>query len=131
MASCKPLGEYAWIVDRIRQYEKELTSVTEKRDALEVAIDRAIDDMPEGFVLRPFLEAHRAEVKGMLLTEYREAEAMELFREEGKAEGKVEGLRLLGTLITRLLELGRNDDVARVARDADYRDQLIAEFGLS
>ena len=28
----------------------------------------------------------------MLLTEYNEAEAMELFREEGRAEGRAEGL---------------------------------------
>ena len=30
----------------------------------------------DGFVIKPFLELHKAEVKGMLLTEYKEAEAM-------------------------------------------------------
>ncbi len=44
------------------------------------------------FVIKSFLELHRTEVKGMLLTEYNEAEAMELFREEGRAEGRAEGL---------------------------------------
>ena len=39
--------------------------------------------MPDDFFIKPFLMAHRAEVKGMLLTEYNEAETMELFREEG------------------------------------------------
>ena len=43
--------------------------------------------MPDEFFIKPFLMAHRAEVKGMLLTEYNEAETMELFREEGRAEG--------------------------------------------
>ena len=32
-----------------------------------------------------------AEVRDMLLTEYNEAEAMELFREEGREEGRAEG----------------------------------------
>ena len=56
------------------------------------AVDRAISDMPDSFVIKSFLELHRTEVKGMLLTEYNEAEAMELFREEGRAEGRAEGL---------------------------------------
>ncbi len=48
--------------------------------------------MPGDFVIKPFLMAHRAEVKGMLLTEYNEAETMELFKEEGRAEGEARGI---------------------------------------
>ena len=36
------------------------------------------------------LTAHRAEEKGMLLTEYNEAEAMELFKEEYLKRGREE-----------------------------------------
>ena len=43
--------------------------------------------MPADFVIKPFLEAHRAEVKGMLLTEYDEVATMELFKEDGRVEG--------------------------------------------
>ena len=39
--------------------------------------------MPDDFVIKTFLVAHRAEVKGMLLTEYNEAEAMEKFERDG------------------------------------------------
>ena len=35
---------------------------------------------------------HKAEVKGMLLTEYNEAEQMELFKEDGRREGIIETL---------------------------------------
>ena len=56
------------------------------------AIDRAISAMPDDFVIKPFLEVHRAEVKGMLLTEYNEAEQMELFKEDGRREGIIETL---------------------------------------
>ena len=55
------------------------------------AVGEAIESMPDGFVIRPYLQAHKAEVRDMLLTEYNEAEAMELFREEGRAEGRQEG----------------------------------------
>ena len=63
--------------------------------------------MPKDFVIKPFLEAHRAEVKGMLLTEYNEAETMELFREDGRKEGLEEGEKkgILNTL-TSLVQDG-------------------------
>ena len=48
--------------------------------------------MPDDFVIKPYLEANRVEVKSMLLTEYNEKETMELFKEEGRAEGRAEGL---------------------------------------
>ena len=47
--------------------------------------------MPEEFVLKKFLMTHRAEVRGMLLKEYNEAEIYRLFREDGRKEGREEG----------------------------------------
>ena len=83
MNTCRPLTEYAWIVDSIRRENRNTT--------LEAAIDRTIERLPGDFLTKPFLEAHRAEVKNMLLTEYNEAETMALFKEEGRAEGRAEG----------------------------------------
>ena len=37
------------------------------------------------------MQAHKAEVKNMLLTEYNEVETMELFKKEWRAEGREEG----------------------------------------
>ena len=48
--------------------------------------------MPDDYLIKAFLEAHRAEVKGMLLTEYNEAEQMALFKEDGRKEGIIETL---------------------------------------
>ncbi|MCR4745629.1 MAG: hypothetical protein K5894_10435, partial [Lachnospiraceae bacterium] len=89
LEKCKPLGEYAWLVDRIRKIKSEQNS----GNPIESIIDRAITEIPEGFVLRPFLMVHRSEVKGMLLTEYNEVETMQLFREDGRREGHQEGLK--------------------------------------
>ena len=70
-------------METIRKYEKEME--------LTDAIDRALDEIPEDYQIRPYLEANRKEVKTMLLTEYNEKETMEMFKEEGRAEGRAEG----------------------------------------
>ena len=70
LEACKPLGEYSWLVDEIRK-----NNTTKDEDSMSSAVDRAISDMPDSFVIKSFLELHRTEVKGMLLTEYNEAEA--------------------------------------------------------
>jgi Xaa-Pro aminopeptidase len=84
MEDCKPLAEYAWLVSRVRKAKNE--------EELEHVIDAAITEMPSDYVIKAFLEEHRAEVKGMLLTEYDEVATMELFREEGRAEGTLKTL---------------------------------------
>ena len=61
--------------------------------AIEDAIDRALDEMPDEFEIKPFLMANRVGVKKMLLTEYNERETMEMFREEGRKEGREEERR--------------------------------------
>ncbi len=119
VSACKPLDEYTWLVDRIR--------VNERSAELESAIDAALDAMPDDFQIKPYLEANRVEVKRMLLTEYNEAKTMELFKEEGRAEGE----NRLGALISKLMSLGRTDDIAKVVSDPGYRSQLYREFGMS
>lgn len=87
LESCRPLGEYSWLVEEVRK-----NNLTQDEDGMSSAVDKAISEMPDDFVIKPFLEVHRAEVKGMLLTEYNEAEAMEMFKEEGRAEGIIDTL---------------------------------------
>ena len=102
--------------------------------------------MPGDFLIRPYLEANRVEVKKMLLTEYNETRTMEMFKKEGREEGRIEGRKegriegreegrgegeaRLGTLITRLISLGRTDDIAKAASDPVFRGKLYAEFGM-
>ena len=63
LEACKPLGEYSWLVDEIRR-----NNTTNDEDGMSSAVDRAITDMPDSFVIKSFLELHRTEVKGMLLS---------------------------------------------------------------
>ena len=63
MEACEPLSEYAWLVETIRTNQRTMRN-------LETAIDAAIDEMPDEFVIKRFLLMNKAEVKGMFLTEY-------------------------------------------------------------
>ena len=94
-----------------------------------------IDDLPEDFLLRLYLEGHRAEVKTMLLTEYNEAKQMEQFYQEGREEGSEEGCSEERTLLTRLMghlvAAGRFDDIAWASTDQAYLEKLIDELHLA
>ena len=63
MEACEPLKEYAWLVDAIRGHEKISHDI-------EAAVDAAIYEMPDDFLIKKFLLKNKAEVKGMFLTEY-------------------------------------------------------------
>ena len=55
--------------------------------AVEDAVDKTIAEVPDSFVLKQFLLEHKAEVKGMILTEYNEEEVMNGFKEEAYIVG--------------------------------------------
>ena len=81
LSTCKPLYEYAWLVDRIRKN-------TAAGMELEPATDYALHDMPDEFLIKDQLMEHKAEVVGMWISEYNEGETMQMFKEEGREEGR-------------------------------------------
>ncbi len=106
--NCGPLMEYSWFVDRIRGYQKD--------DSLEGAMKKAIEEMPNDFRIKRFLYAHMEEIKGMLDTEYNEAEVNEAFKEEGRAEGREEGR-----------EEGRREERVNIERERKRADKAESE----
>ena len=125
LAACKPLSEYSWIVDKIREFEIQLKNEVVEQELLETAIDRTIDELPGDFVTKPFLEAHRAEVKGMLLTEYNEAKAMDLFREEGREEGRQEGILAILISLVKKKKISKEDGAREAGMSVeDFEEEL-------
>lgn len=118
MKACRPLEEYAWFIEQIRENKINMD--------IEAAVDKAIDDMPEDYVIKPLLLENRVEVKDMCLTEYNEAETMKLFKEEGREEGEDR----LGKLISLLLAGGRTSDAQRAAASKEVRAALYQEFNI-
>ena len=91
MAACSTLEEYAIFIDRVRRYADLSMSAAE----MEKAVDKAVNECIKEGVLFDFLTAHKAEVKGMILTDYDEEKTMEMFKREyrhdGYSEGRLEG----------------------------------------
>ena len=82
LEECKTLSEYSWFVEEIRKNSEMLDG--------EPAVDKAIKDMPDDFEIKDFLMEHFSEVRNMCLTEYDEAKTMQMFKEEGREEGRAE-----------------------------------------
>lgn len=110
--ACKPLNEYSWFVDKIRTGETNI---------FEESVDMALAEMPDDFLIKPFLIANKAEVKYMCITEYDESRAFAEQREEGRAEGRAEGiLNILSSLVKK--------GILTLADAAKMADMTITEF---
>ena len=80
---CRPLYEYSWFIDKIREYNTD--------GDMEKAADMALEDMPEDFGIKKYLVDNREDVRMSLLTEYDEQKLMDFFKEEGREEGLEKG----------------------------------------
>lgn len=85
LEKCKPLGEYSWFVEETR---KNQSANRELKDT----VGKAIDDMPDDYLIKQLLVANRAEVEDMCITEFDEAEYNDLLRAECEAKGREEGV---------------------------------------
>ncbi len=122
LEKCRPLAEYAWLIDRIRKNGINMN--------IEDAVDQAIDEMPDSYLIRKYLLENRAEVKNMCITEYNEAETMQMFIEEGRKEGRKEGEDRFGKLVALLLSNGMTEEEKKAAADKDARAELYRKYGI-
>ena len=81
-------------------------------------------------VIRSFLEQHQSEVRNMCLTEYNEAETMQMFKEEGREEHLI-------TQVCRKLRKGKTteqiadeleEDALRVKVICDVAEEFAPEY---
>ncbi len=107
----KPLEEYAWVINRIRETQKKYKEVVD-------AVDEVVESIPNDFVIRDLLIRNRAEVYGMLDTEYNEAEIRELFMEDGRREERVNTER----------ERIRADEAETRAKEAEKENERLRKL---
>ena len=129
--ACQPLKEYSWLMNRIRDNirENKKTGIDKDQVVLK-AVNQAIEETPADYILKSFLVVHRAEVKGMLLTEYNEAEAMKLFELDGERRGIKKGENNMADLMQRLFAEDRVEDARRAASDQAFRNHLFKEYSI-
>ena len=103
MEACAPLNEYAWLVETIRRYQRELKN-------LEAAVDAALDGMPDEFMIKKFLLLNRAEVKGMFLTEYDQEKVLSQAVNEDRR-------RVAADMLKKNLPLSLIADISKLSED--------------
>ncbi len=108
MEACEPLSEYAWLVEAIRRNQKVMRN-------LEAAIDAAIEEMPDEFVIKRFLLQNQAEVKGMFLTEYDQEKVLSQERQEGINEDR---RRVATDMLIEKLPLPLIAKISKLSEDA-------------
>ena len=89
MEACKPLYEYSGDKD------------------IEKAVDQALDKLPDDFLIKKFLLMHRAEVKGMFLTEYDEEKILAQERQEVSSD-----------MLKKALPLQLIEEISQLSEDA-------------
>ena len=86
-AACRPMREYSWLIEAIRDGSGTM--------GIEEAVDKALEDMPDDFQIKEFLVRNREEVRMSVLTEYDEEATMKMLAEEFKEDwlekGREEG----------------------------------------
>lgn len=97
---CRPLYEYSWFVQRIREYIGQGNS----RDD---AIISAMRDCRAEGVMVEFLNEHGTEAVNMLFTEFNMEDALDVRYEEGVAKGVTSGkLMTLISLVRKKMQKG-------------------------
>ena len=114
MEKCKPLAEYSRFVDKVRIMLKETKD-------LGSAIGKAIDELTDDSLIKPFLMANKAEVTRMCITEFNEEKFRNQTFEEGLEKGKKEGIleALIGLVKRGLITIGQA---------ASQADMSVSEF---
>ena len=110
---CKPLAEYSWFIEMIRK--------NRKRMGVEPAVDKAIEDMPNDYEIKGFLIGHQAEVRNMCITEYNEAETMQMFKIEGREDQLI-------SQVCRKLRKGKSvEQIADELEEDEVRIKVICD----
>ena len=112
LKECKPLYEYSWLINRVRQNKAS-------GESTEDAVGHAIMEMPNNFEIHNLVQQNMMEVKKMVVfdlndeNERRKYDA-DLFndgKEEGRAEGRAEERENSAKIIKEILsEMGLSEE---------------------
>jgi hypothetical protein len=90
-------------------------------------------------VLKDYLKKREKEVFNIMIELFNQEHAVQAYgnaREKkgikiGEKRGEKNGKNQLAQLIAKLFDLGKIDDVEKVSKDPEYREQLLKDYGLA
>lgn len=125
LQQCKPLYEYSWFIQRIKDHLREGC----ERDT---AITLAVKDCEEAGIFAEFVQRHGTEAVNMLFTQFNMEDALEVRYEEGFEDGEQRGIQQgladgqvlkLIELVWRKLQKGRT--VKAIAEELDEPVEMV------
>lgn len=120
LARCRPLYEYSWFIQRIKEY---MASGMNRDDS----IIASIKDCEREGIMVDFVRAHGTEAVNMLFTEFNMEDALEVRYEEGFEDGMEKGeLVKLIQQVCRKLQKGKTSEAiaSELEEDALLIDKI-------
>ncbi len=91
--NCKPLYEYRWLITKIRDFcDTMYMTEKNKETTVAMALEAALEEMPDSFMIKKWLTVHRAEAIMSLITEYDEEKHIRHVQNEYLNKGKKLGI---------------------------------------
>ena len=118
-------GAYFWKAELYTNLTKLIVKIADHIFEKEEDIRKGIGDIMGGKVLE--LESERLKAEGKAIGR---AEGEAIGQARGEAIGQIQGETRLGSLITRLLQDQRTEEIPIVSTDSKRREQLNKEYGL-
>ena len=106
--------------EQIKKYGRNRKAAME---AIRICLDRN--------VLKDYLNEREKEVVEIMHAIFTQEYAVNQYGNAMKEEGRNEGMNILARLLTRLFELGKNEEADRAVKDPKYRQKLLKDYGLA
>ncbi|MEW4410978.1 hypothetical protein [Clostridium sp. AN503] len=113
---CRPLYEYSFFIQKIRDYIDSGKSRDE-------AIIQAMKDCEQEGIMAEFLREHGTEAVNMLFTEFNVEDALEV----RFGEGQESMLKLVNAMIAD----GRSEEIARLQQDLEFRKEMFTLYHIN
>ena len=117
---CRPLYEYSFFIQKIRDYIDSGKSRDE-------AIIQAMKDCKQEGIMAEFLREHGTEAVNMLFTEFNVEDALEVRFGEGQQQGQETMLKLVNAMISD----GRSEEISRLQQDLEFRKEMFAQYHIN
>ena len=117
---CRPLYEYSFFIQKIRDYIDSGKSRDE-------AIIQAMKDCEQEGIMAEFLREHGTEAVNMLFTEFNVEDALEVRFGEGQQQGQEAMLKLVNAMIAD----GRSEEIARLQQDLEFRKEMFTLYHIN
>ena len=133
---CRPLYEYSFFIQTIRDYINK----GKNRDE---AIIQAMVDCERVGIMTDFLKEHGTEAVNMLFTEFNMEDALDVRFEEGQKEGLKEGIkegikegqlqgkRLMLDLVNAMIADHRTAELAKLQSEPDFLTEMMEYYHLN